>query len=293
VRLIVTTALFGLLVVLLAVMIAVAGLLVVHRLVPLSIRESHTAAIGIIYAALYVMFGLMVGFSAYIVLNKYNTSQNTVKSEASNVEELYWLAEQLPEPKRDEIQDLAVSYARVVVDEEWPLMKGGQTSPRARTLADDLRRSIEDFEPGSSAEQAVYAQELERVHDLDQAREVRLLNVSEGLPPVLWFVLVSLGLDTILFTYFVGMKARWATRIGCSGTDRGHRPHNLRDLRPRSPFRRRSSRRSRRVRTGVGHGRRRRHPIASSQIAVLARIACHYERTRRQNRRGACPSGTF
>jgi Protein of unknown function (DUF4239) len=209
VRLIVTTALIGLLVVLLAVMIAVAGLLVVHRLVPLSIRESHTAAIGVIYAALYVMFGMMVGFSAYIVLNKYNLSENTVKSEASNVEELYWLAEQLPEPERDEIQELAVSYARVVVDEEWPLMKGGQTSPRAGTLADDLRRSIEDFEPGTATEQAVYAQELERVHDLDQAREVRLLNVSEGLPPVLWFVLVSLGIDTILFTYFVGMKARW------------------------------------------------------------------------------------
>lgn len=204
-----TTALIGLLVVLLAVMIAVAGLLVVHRLVPLSIRESNTAAIGVIYAALYVMFGMMVGFSAYIVLNKYNISQNTVKSEASNIEELYWLAEQLPESERDEIQELAVSYTRVVVDEEWPLMKGGQTSPRAGTLADDLRRSIEDFEPGTSAEQAVYAQELERVHDLDQAREVRLLNVSEGLPPVLWFVLVSLGIDTILFTYFVGMKARW------------------------------------------------------------------------------------
>ena len=209
VRLIVTTALIGLLVVLLAVMIAVAGLLVVHRLVPLSIRESHTAAIGVIYAALYVMFGMMVGFSAYLVLNKYNISQNTVKSEASNVEELYWLAEQLPEPERDEIQELAVSYARVVVDEEWPLMKGGQTSPRAGTLADDLRRSIEDFEPGTTTEQTIYSQELERVHDLDQSREVRLLNVSEGLPPVLWFVLVSLGIDTILFTYFVGMKARW------------------------------------------------------------------------------------
>lgn len=70
-----TTALIGLLVVLLTAMLAVAGLLVVHRLVPLSIRESHTAAIGIIYAALYVMFGMMVGFSvsAYIVLNKYKT----------------------------------------------------------------------------------------------------------------------------------------------------------------------------------------------------------------------------
>jgi hypothetical protein len=88
-------------------------------------------------------------------------------------------------------------------------MRGGQTSPRAGTLAEDLRRSIEDFEPGTDTEQAAHAQELERVHDLDQAREIHLLNVSEGSPPVLWFVLVSLRTDTLLFTYFVGMKARW------------------------------------------------------------------------------------
>jgi len=188
------------LVVLLAIIIAVAGLLTVHRLVPLSIRDSHTAAVGVIYAALYVMFGMVVGFSAYLVMNEYTTSQITAKSEASSVEELYWLAEQLPEPKQGEIQELAVSYARAVVDEEWPLMRDGQTSPRAGTLADELRRSVEDFEPGTTTEQTVYSQELERVHDLVEAREVRLLNVSEGLPPVLWFVLVSLGIDTILFT---------------------------------------------------------------------------------------------
>lgn len=204
-----TTALFGLLVILLAVILAIAGLLVVQRLVPLATRESHNAAIGIIYAALYVMFGVIVGFSAYIVLNKYNLSETTAKSEASNVEELYWLAEQLPEQERGEVQELTASYARVVVDEEWPLMKNGQESPRADALANDLRRSIEDFEPGTNAEQTVYSQELQRLHDLNEAREVRLLNVREGLPPILWFALVCLGIDTILFTYFVGMKVTW------------------------------------------------------------------------------------
>jgi hypothetical protein len=54
------------LIVLLTVTLAVAGLLVVHLLVPLSIRESHAAAVRIIYAALYVVFG----FSAYRVLNR-------------------------------------------------------------------------------------------------------------------------------------------------------------------------------------------------------------------------------
>jgi hypothetical protein len=203
----VTTALFGLLVILLAVILAVAGLLVVQRLVSLTTRESHNTAIGIIYAALYVMFGVIVGFSAYLVLNKYNLSETTAKTEASNVEELYWLAEQLPQQERDEVQELTASYARVVVDEEWPLMKNGQESPRADALVNDLRQSIEDFEPSTNAEQTVYSQEPERVHDLDEAGEIRLLNVREGLPLILRFALASLGVDTILFTYFVGMKS--------------------------------------------------------------------------------------
>jgi hypothetical protein len=203
------TVFFGLLVILLSVLLAVAGLVLVQRLVPLPLRESHREAIGIIYAALYVMFGVVVGFSAYIVLNKYNTSHDTVKSEAGSVEELYWLAEQFPEPKRDQIQELAASYARAVVDEEWPLMRQGQESPRAGALADELRRSIQDFEPSTETEQTLYSQGLERVRDLDENREARLLNVREGLPPILWIALVSLGIDTILFTYFVGMKNIW------------------------------------------------------------------------------------
>lgn len=204
-----TTAIVGLSIVSLTMVLAVAGLLMAQRLVPLSIRESHNTATGIIYAALYVMFGMVVGFSAYLVLSKYNLSESTAKSEASNVEEIYWLAEQLPEPEREEIQGLAVSYARAVVDEEWPRMREGRTSERADTLANELRRSFEDFEPSTNAEQGIYAQGLERMHDMDEAREVRLLNVREGLPPILWFVLVSLGIDTILFTYFVGMKSTW------------------------------------------------------------------------------------
>jgi hypothetical protein len=46
------------------------------------------------------------------------------------VEELYRLAGSFPEPERSEVQDLAASYARVVADEEWPLMQEGRTNPR-------------------------------------------------------------------------------------------------------------------------------------------------------------------
>src|SRR3982751_2918685 len=96
----ITIVFLGFVVILLSVLLAVAGLILVQRLVPLELRESHTTAISIIYAALYVMFGVMVGFSAYLVLNKYDTSQKTAESEAGDVEEIYWLAEQFPEPER-------------------------------------------------------------------------------------------------------------------------------------------------------------------------------------------------
>ncbi len=69
--LIATTAFFGVLVILLAVVLAVAGLAAVQRLVPLPLRESHNAATGTIYAALYVMFGVTVGFSLFLVWQQY------------------------------------------------------------------------------------------------------------------------------------------------------------------------------------------------------------------------------
>ncbi len=43
-------------------MTAVAGLVLAQRLIPLSLRERNNTAIGTIYAALYVMFGVSVGF---------------------------------------------------------------------------------------------------------------------------------------------------------------------------------------------------------------------------------------
>jgi hypothetical protein len=208
-RLILITALFGLLVVLLSVGLAVAGLAVVQRLVPLPLRQSHNAATGIIYAALYVMFGVTIGFSLFLVWQQYDEAQKMAESEAAHVEELYQLAGSFPEPERGRVRDLAVSYARVVVEEEWPMMREGRTSPRAEALATELQRSIQDFEPRTVAEQALQTEGLTQVDELDEERALRLLEVREGLPPILWVVLVVGGVITVAFTYLFGMETPW------------------------------------------------------------------------------------
>jgi len=95
--------------------LAVAGLILVQRRVPLELRQSHNVTLRIIYAALHVTFGVIIGFSAYLVLNKYISAQSTVVNEAGSVRAIYRLSDELPEAQRDQLQELATSYARAVV----------------------------------------------------------------------------------------------------------------------------------------------------------------------------------
>lgn len=202
----VATTLWGILAVSVAVGFAVAGLVLLHRLVPLALREEHNDTTATMFGALYVTYALMVGFSAYFVSYQYDTAQKNVESEASSVEEIYRLAEQLPEPERREVQGLVVAYARTVVEDGWPLMEQGRLSPRAGETADELRRGIMGFDPNTGGEQAIYAQSLTLVQNLDEYRALRLLEVREGIPAILWVVLLVGGVTTVASTFLFGMK---------------------------------------------------------------------------------------
>jgi hypothetical protein len=202
------TAVLGVLIISLVVLLAVAGAVLTQRRVPLEVRSSHTVPLSLITGGLNAMFGVIVGFTSFLVLSEYRVAQQTVQSEAGDVEEIYKLAEPLPQPKREQIQGLATSYARVVVDEGWPLMKQGGWSPRADALADELRKSIQEgYKTSTGAEQRFFAEELSVMDELDEDREVRLLAVRQHLPGILWFALVVLATTTIGFCYLIGMES--------------------------------------------------------------------------------------
>ncbi len=97
--LVLTTSFYGFLIALASVVTAVAGLMLAQRLIPLRIRERNNTATGTIYAALYVMFGVSVGFALFLTWQQYNTARQTVKSEAVAVEQVYRLAGRLSEPE--------------------------------------------------------------------------------------------------------------------------------------------------------------------------------------------------
>ncbi len=211
------TFFYGLLIVLASVVAAVAGLMLAQRSIPLALRERNNTATGTIYAALYVMFGVSVGFSLFLTWQQYNTARQVAKSEAVAVEQVYRLVDSLPEPDRTRIQELAVSYARGVVVEEWPSMRQGQESQGAKTHLEELRRSVQGFQPRTDAQSDLYSASLTELDELEANRELRLLAVNEGIPYIVWVVLVAGGVLTVAFTYLFGIEPAWLHAVTVAG----------------------------------------------------------------------------
>jgi hypothetical protein len=195
----------GVFAIFLFVLVSVAGLVLVQRMVPVELRKQHNDVAGFIYAVLGIAYAVLLGLVVVAAWEQFQTARNTTEREASELAEVFWLGHRLPEAEGHRLQELARSYAQVVVDEEWPLMAGGGSSPRAWELMDEIRLTIQNMNPDTEAEQVLYEQGLERVYDLADARRDRLLDAREGIPPILWVVLVVGAIVTVGFTYLFGL----------------------------------------------------------------------------------------
>ena len=196
----------GLLAVAVSVLIAVAGLTLVQRLVPVTIRKEHNDVAGFIYAVLGVIYAVLIALVVIAVWEDFAAARDTVEREASELDDVFRLAHSLPDPEGRQLQELARSYAQVVVDEEWALMAQGRTSPRAWDLLDEMSLSLSNAEVRTSAQQAVYAEALNRIDELADARNARLVEAGEGIPTVLWGVLVVGAVTVVGFTYLFGLN---------------------------------------------------------------------------------------
>jgi hypothetical protein len=195
----------GLFTISLLVLVSVAGLVMVQHFVPTEVRKRHNDVAGFIYAVVGIAYAMLLGLMVVAVWEQYQMARSTAEREASELAELFWLGHGLPPPEGHRLQELARSYAQVVVDEEWPLMARGESSPRAWALIDEIRLTVQNLNPDTAAEQVLYDQGLERVYDLADARRERLVEAREGIPGILWVVLVAGAIITVGFTYLFGL----------------------------------------------------------------------------------------
>jgi hypothetical protein len=200
----------GLLIVAVTMLVAVGGLVLFQRLYSTERRKQHNDVAGFIYAVLGVAYAVLLGLMLIAVWEKWNAAEATTTDEANELAGIFWWAHALPQPEGRHIQELVRSYAQVVVEEEWPLMAQGRSSPKAWATLDELRGTILGLNPPTAQQtgydQMRYNEMLEQLHDLGNARRERLLAAGQGLPPIMWIVLILGGVITVGFTYLFGLE---------------------------------------------------------------------------------------
>jgi len=161
--------------------------------VPAVTRQRHNDVAGFIYAALGVIYAVLLALVVISVWEEYQAASETVEQEANAAAEVFWLAGRLPEPYGVHLQELVRSYAREVVHKEWPLMEQGKQPPLEQeagtpagwTIIDDIRATLQGFEPTTKAQEQLYAEGLDQLQRLADARRTRLVAAEEGVPAVL------------------------------------------------------------------------------------------------------------
>src|SRR3954452_10941740 len=105
----------GLLLVAVAVVVAVVGLALVQRLVPIERRQEHNDVAGFIYAVLGVAYAVLLGLMVVAVWQEWQQARESAPREANELAAVFCPAHGLPQPQARHIQGLARSYARVEV----------------------------------------------------------------------------------------------------------------------------------------------------------------------------------
>ena len=162
--------LWGILLVGAMVLLAVAGTLLARRWVGVEVLKLNNEVAGFIYAVIGVVYAVLLGFTAIIVWEQYDKAQAGVDQEANELADLYRNAQTFPDDVRRELETRLRTYARLVVEKQWPAMVERKSSPETWEAYNQLWRTCHLFQPENEHQKIWYAQSLAKLNQLGDQR---------------------------------------------------------------------------------------------------------------------------
>ncbi|MGH3713757.1 MAG: DUF4239 domain-containing protein [Micromonosporaceae bacterium] len=183
--------------------IAVTGVLLAmaRRMIPGDAKQAHHDVIIAVHQMVGMLYAILLAFVVIIVWETASKADDDTQVEANKLSQIYFTARGLPEPQRSQLTGLARQYASTVVDEEWPAMRRGQTSPEARALVGKMRTTVHQLQPATAHDEILMTQTLDAINDLVDSRRERTAAVTPSIPPVMWTGLLVGAALTVGITF--------------------------------------------------------------------------------------------
>ena len=185
---------------LIAILAVAASLLfmaILNRLWPRERRSEHNDLIGWQLGILGTTYAVILGFMLYTVWTNFGAAEQNVDLEATSLRNIYRLAEGLPDPQHAQIQKLCRSYAKVVIEQDWPLMSQNQQPAESHQVNNTMWKTLMSVKTETQTQTIADDHALFELSQLTEHRHTRLLQSAFRIPTVLWFVLIIGGIVTI------------------------------------------------------------------------------------------------
>ncbi len=190
-----------------SVAISSAVLWVVRRAVPHQRLTPHYEVSGFVYAAIGVIYAVLVGFAVITVWEEIRDAEANAIHEANAAADLYRLAGGLPDPTRSMVREAVLAYTRTVIDVEWDAMYDRRgPSDEAVARIDALWQALTQVQPSTATQTEVVGQSFQQLDQLSESRSQRLIDSESGLPGLLWAALITGAALTVLFPCVFGVE---------------------------------------------------------------------------------------
>lgn len=188
------------------VLASALGVLVMRRWVSLETLVEHHEVAGVCFAVVGGLYGIILAFVLVSSWERYDTARSQTEVEASSAADLFRHAEAFSEPTRSSLKSAVLGYTQSVIDDEWPAMETGHSSPATQDRYFAIWDVMTKARPTEGWEIALYQSSLDKLDDFADGRRSRMFYLESGLPSVIWTFLIAFGVATVCFTYFFGMR---------------------------------------------------------------------------------------
>jgi hypothetical protein len=201
---------WGLVILVLAIAVAVAAMLLVRRRAPEGSYFADGDRAAGVFGVLATGFAVFAGFVIFLAFTTYDQSRNGAETEALLVAQQLETAQFLPVAVRERLAGELVCYGRYVVHEEWPRMEDGTEGDALQPWAVALFRTLRTVDPSTSAEEAAFSKWLDQTSDREEARRDRVHGAAGVIPDSLWVVVILAAAVIFVFMLFFADSAELA-----------------------------------------------------------------------------------
>jgi hypothetical protein len=192
-----------------AVVLSVAGLVLVRRRFPDLDRHGINDVTGVVIGVLAAVFGIILGFVTVSLYETFTDTTATVQKEATELIQLYEDTRSFAPAPAAAMKGEIRSYVAAVRFREWKRMTEGRGDASVGSKhVSDLYRVLRDYEPDTAARTAFYTDAVARLNDVVDARRARLSYAAEELPGPFWVMLIAGTVMLIASLYLLGSSNR-------------------------------------------------------------------------------------